>query len=437
MAPRGAYLGGGLPTSAMEWCLVDGGEASAISARARMIRRRRGLSLEVVAGLAGITKQYLSALELGQRGFNRRGLIEDLAEALGCSVADLTGQPYLPADRAAADAAALPGIALAVYEYQLDDPPDLPARPVAQLAAAVAHANAALDEAKFSLAVRHLGALIGELTVAAVSGSTDSRRTALAALAEACMVGTATARHLGRPELAIQAARRGYDAASMLGDPALTAQLAVQRSLGLTWIGARRRVTDVLDKALAAITPVADPSAADTSPAEAAGMLHLTAAWHHALQKHASDADAHLRETADLAAATGERNALHLHFGPAHVTAWGLEVAVELGRGTAAAERISGDVPRLLDTLESPNRRCVLHFNLARSYAQAEGARDGQALLNLDLADRIAPQGVRNVPVAREVLLDLDRRARFRVWELVSLRNRFGISGQGQRTADN
>ncbi|MBV9160786.1 MAG: helix-turn-helix transcriptional regulator [Pseudonocardiales bacterium] len=418
--------------------MVDGGEASAISARARMIRRRRGLSVEVVAGLAGITKQYLSALELGQRGFNRRGLIEDLAEALGCSVADLTGQPYLPADRAAADAAAaLPGIALAVYEYQLDDPPDLPARPVAQLAAAVAHANAALDEAKFSLAVRHLGALIGELTVAAVSGSTDSRRTALAALAEACMVGTATARHLGRPELAIQAARRGYDAASMLGDPALTAQLAVQRSLGLTWIGARRRVTDVLDKALAAITPVADPSAADTSPAEAAGMLHLTAAWHHALQKHASDADAHLREAADLAAATGERNALHLHFGPAHVTAWGLEVAVELGRGTAAAERISGDVPRLLDTLGSPNRRCVLHFNLARSYAQAEGARDGQALLHLDLADRIAPQGVRNVPVAREVLLDLDRRARFRVWELVSLRNRFGISGQGQRTADN
>jgi hypothetical protein len=30
-------------------------------------------------------------LERGLRGFNRRGLIEDLAEALGCSVADLTG----------------------------------------------------------------------------------------------------------------------------------------------------------------------------------------------------------------------------------------------------------------------------------------------------------------------------------------------------------
>ncbi|MBV9160818.1 MAG: helix-turn-helix domain-containing protein, partial [Pseudonocardiales bacterium] len=35
-----------------------------------MIRRRRGVSLEVVAGLAKMTKQYLSQLERGQRGFN-------------------------------------------------------------------------------------------------------------------------------------------------------------------------------------------------------------------------------------------------------------------------------------------------------------------------------------------------------------------------------
>jgi transcriptional regulator with XRE-family HTH domain len=55
--------------------------------------------LDVVAGLAGISKQYLSALERGQRGFNRRGLLDDLATALCCSVADLTGQPYLPPDR--------------------------------------------------------------------------------------------------------------------------------------------------------------------------------------------------------------------------------------------------------------------------------------------------------------------------------------------------
>lgn len=105
---------------------MDAGEASAIGARARMIRRRRGLSLDVVAGLAGITAGYLSMLERGLRGFNRRGLVEDLAEALGCSVVDLTGQPYLAPDRATVEGrTALPGISLALNDYGPDEVPDL------------------------------------------------------------------------------------------------------------------------------------------------------------------------------------------------------------------------------------------------------------------------------------------------------------------------
>ncbi len=64
----------------------------------------------------GFTKSYLSMLERGQRGFNRRGLIEDLAGALGCSVTDLTGQPYLPVDRDTADSlTAVPGIQVALH----------------------------------------------------------------------------------------------------------------------------------------------------------------------------------------------------------------------------------------------------------------------------------------------------------------------------------
>jgi hypothetical protein len=64
----------------MEWCSVNTDDASVIGARARMIRRRRGLSLDVVAGLAGISGAYLSMLETGRRGFNRRGLLDDLAK---------------------------------------------------------------------------------------------------------------------------------------------------------------------------------------------------------------------------------------------------------------------------------------------------------------------------------------------------------------------
>jgi transcriptional regulator with XRE-family HTH domain len=118
--------------------LMDAEEVRTIGARARMVRRRRGLSLDVAAGLAGITKGYLSMLENGQRGFNRRGLLEDLAAALGCSVVDLTGQPYLPTDRTSAETlAALPGIREVTYDSTVDNAPEVQVRPVKQLAAAV------------------------------------------------------------------------------------------------------------------------------------------------------------------------------------------------------------------------------------------------------------------------------------------------------------
>ena len=73
---------------------MDADEALVIGQRAHMIRKRYGLGLDVTAGLAGISKPSLSLLERGLRGFNRRGLIDDLAEALGCSVADLTPTNY-------------------------------------------------------------------------------------------------------------------------------------------------------------------------------------------------------------------------------------------------------------------------------------------------------------------------------------------------------
>lgn len=104
-------------------------KSAEIGRRVRRVRRRRGLSLDVAAGLAGISKGYLSMLENGKRGFQRRGLIEDLAAALGCSVADLTGQPYSPPDRASADALdVVPEISLALGDTTLEDVPDVPAR---------------------------------------------------------------------------------------------------------------------------------------------------------------------------------------------------------------------------------------------------------------------------------------------------------------------
>jgi len=50
-----------------------------IGKQVRKWRNVRGLDLEVAAGLAGISRSYLAMLERGERHFNTRGLIEDLA----------------------------------------------------------------------------------------------------------------------------------------------------------------------------------------------------------------------------------------------------------------------------------------------------------------------------------------------------------------------
>lgn len=414
---------------------MDAEDASAIGARARTIRRRRGLSLDVVAGLAGISKPYLSVLERGQRGFNRRGLLEDLAAALGCSVVDLTGQPYLPPDRASADAlATLPAVSIALHECSLADVPDVPARPVEQLAALVAVANRHVDETRYQVAGQDLGAVLTELHVHAVSGLPDVRRAALAALAEGCIVAAGIARPLGNAELSTLAAKRATEAAALTDRPELVSLSGMTRVGALLRLGARHRAHTVLASELTAAEPHADPSATDTAPAEGYGMLHLTGAQLAAREGRTADADTHLTEARQLAEATGERNAYRYHFGPANVAAWSLAIAVELERGPSVAETL--DNPETVAALDSADRRAGVHLDLSRAYAQSGGDRDAAALQHIDTADRIAPTRIRNDPIARDLVLALDRRARRRVWELDSLRNRFGIAAKHSRTVN-
>jgi hypothetical protein len=131
-------------------------------------------------------------------------------------------------------------------------------------------------------------------------------------------------------------------------------------------------------------------------------------------------------EARQLAEITGERNAYRYHFGPANVDAWSLAIAVELERGPSVAETLDTS-PAVFSVLGSANRRAGFHLDLSRAYAQSGGDRDHVSLRHLDTADRIAPQLLRNDPIARDLVLTLDRRARRRVWELDSLRHRFSM----------
>ncbi len=189
---------------------------------------------------------------------------------------------------------------------------------------------------------------------------------------------------------------------------------------------------DVLNE----ISALPGPTPENTTIAEARGILHLTSALVAARDGHTADVTTHLTEARSLAAHTGERNHLRYHFGPTNVAGWELSIALENGDGPEAAERFAA-APVTLSVLGSKCREGYVRFALARCWAQAGGTRDGEALRALDAADRLAPVVVRNDPLARELVVTLDHRARHRVWELDSLRNRFGIGGHGSRSANN
>jgi hypothetical protein len=72
-----------------------------------------------------------------------------------------------------------------------------------------------------------------------------------------------------------------------------------------------------------------------------------------------------------------------------------------------------------------------------RSARVLGGRPDWAALPGPGPAERGHRLVVRNDPLARELVVTLDHRARHRVWELDSLRNRFGIGGHGSRRANN
>jgi hypothetical protein len=99
-----------------------------------------------------------------------------------------------------------------------------------------------------------------------------------------------------------------------------------------------------------------------------------------------------------------------------------------LGKGVRAYEdltRAQLDVPAL-----GSRERCgALHCDTARALIQDGPDRHAEAIRHLDTADRLAPQRIRMNPIARDLVIDLDRRARCRVWELDSLCNRSASAG--------
>lgn len=267
--------------------------------RLRRARRYRGMSLQVLADRSGLSKSFLSMVENGRRSLDRRSHIAALAAALEVSVAELTGQPYVPPPRRAQASEghhAIPRVRVALLGSSLDEPADVPARPLADLLRETATVESLCAASRYGDFGKLLPDLLPELHMLATTGDERERVEALRALIRACHTTFYLLKDLGYLDLAQIAVQQAREAAARLEDPALSGLAAFVRTHALLPAG-------VYDAALKSTERAADrlQHVPDGPAVELYGMLHLSAALAAVSLNRFEHAESHLGEAAETA----------------------------------------------------------------------------------------------------------------------------------------
>lgn len=363
----------------------------------RGVRRARGKSLDVIAGLAGISKSYLSRLESGDRALDRRSLVVALADALEVAPSEITGSA-LATPRERADDRALQEIRAALLAVSLGEPRG-EIRPVEQLRGRVANLVAAQNDAESAAVGAALPALIRDLhTTVDARGGVDVLRL----LPLAHVQGTqAWLTAVGAPiDLSWQAVLLGRRAAERAAEPIPLAVSAYGTALGLLSAGAFGHASHVLARV--------ELPARTTEEIQLSGSLALASSLVSAARGDRSEQSAALEHAAELSERTGETNMLGFGFGPSNVAVWRMQGALESGDHSEAAE-IAERVRA--DALPVRARQAVYWREYGRALAQLPKRRDA-AVGMLRKAEEISPEHVHRHPLTCSTLTELVAKAR-------------------------
>ncbi|WP_051847098.1 helix-turn-helix domain-containing protein [Streptomyces sp. NRRL F-5053] len=392
---RGAKHGAGGP----------GGEAIAFGERLRILRTRRGMTREVLAGLLGRSDSWVKQVERGRLQMPKLPMLLRIAEVLRVAdLAELTGDPAagavlftgpshpkLPAVRAAMDAFPEdgPGAAPAVEEL----------RDRLRRAWAVRHASPHHRDAVGAL----LPSLIEDARRAAGQAESPAeRRAAQAVLAQ--VYGLAQFFLAYQPDAALlwRAVERCTVAAHESGDPHAVAVAA--------WLSAQAHRDsghahfDAADAVTRAALRYLEPHLPDggTEVLAMAGALRFEAAYTAARRGDKGDAWRHW----DAAGAVARRlpaDSFHpvTSFSRAVMGAHAVTVAVELhAGGESARQAAAADATRI----PSRPRRARHRIEAARGFQLA--GRPDEALSALHGAWEAAPETIRYNGYARRILLE-------------------------------
>ncbi|MEV0109351.1 helix-turn-helix domain-containing protein [Nocardia sp. NPDC050799] len=376
-----------------------------VGQRVRTIRARRGISQQVLADRAGLSRSAIAKYETGDRPVDSRRTLLALAQALNVTVGELTGQPeqekFDPAT--AGFHMAVPEIETALWS-QGNVTDTRPPRSLDELAALIRTATKLRHDCDYAT----LGPMLAPMLVDAYRHVRDTKTEQAWDVLCTVAYGVASAlRARGYQALAWTAAQEAERAAARAGGVAPIAAAAfIQGQILLSRPGA-------LPAALATTMGTAERIAADVRTAgeiETLGMLHLQGSIVAATMDN--DPEPHLVEAAEQAGRLTEARpntsaSRNESFGPSNVALWRMSAAME--------RREPGQVLALaaqLTPTDLPNegRRAQYFVEIGRAYAMQRNYQD--SLYALLRAEHAAPQHVRNLNPAKELVGHMMRSAR-------------------------
>ena len=376
-----------------------------IGERLRFYRQAKGKTQAVVAGLAGVTEDYLSQIERGLKT-PTIALLHQFSKILGVRVSELLGESATENDETVLPVGNAVQRAMMSYPVTLDVPDLAGLRERVDAAWEIWQGSAR----RYTEASRILPALVVDVQAAqrVFSSATEleERREAHRIGADLYFLLRTFTKRIGRVDLSLLAADRAMLAAEAADDPLRIA--AAKWNLGHVLLaqGQPEGAEDVAIKAIEDLQRVT--SAEDRDAVAMAGALWLVSVVAAVRNNDPWAAHDRLREKAWPAARqAGDGNVLWTVFGPTNVGLHAVSVEMETGEA-AQALRLADDI----DGSASPSleRRTTFALEVARCYEQRRD--DPGVFLHLMNAESSGPEDLRYNTLARDLVHGLLKRAR-------------------------
>ncbi|MGW6458357.1 helix-turn-helix domain-containing protein [Streptomyces sp. NPDC055078] len=402
----------------------------------RRIKRRRlalGMPQADLGAAVNKTQGWVSKVEKGHIELDRAVLINTIAAALHCHPNDLIDRPYVgtrPEDQWQMAAAS---ILRELRRYDLTPVFDGPPRSSGALWQDLKRLHRLRDAAANVAILRSLPDLLREAHALAEVSTGHEREEAFGIYAVCCKFAHTAAHALGHPELVATACERVAWASRLSGDAVLPAVADWMRVWDM-WATADWADSIALaDKALNSIA--SEYEHGEALAVRAWGTLQLRAAVSAARAGNAAEADHRLGLAREATTRSGDpegepvEDRHSLTFSAGNVTIHGISIALELSDQAAALRLNEQARPEEIAAL--PKSRQGHHrMDLARAWLW-DGDRH-KALGQLRQAEKLAPQLVRNHPIARATLRKIVYAERASTREqLRGMSSRFHLDDQG------